>query len=118
MVLLFFLCVFCLFLGLEKKYRTKRKEILGVEMGLHCSCFQFRVSVFIHDCTNRYFTYRKFTKLVFSTTSSTLVSVGTPTEGKLGLVREKRGGREVGIIAIAYPDLLWVGGREKKSGSL
>jgi hypothetical protein len=33
----------------------------------------------------------------------------------LGLVREKRGGREVGIIAIAYPDLLWVGGREKKS---
>ena len=46
------------------------------------------------------------------------MSVGTPTEGKLGLVREKRGGREVGIIAIAYPDLLWVGGREKKSASL
>ena len=48
------------------------------------------------------------------------MSVGTPTEGKLGLVREKRGGREVGIIAIDYPDLLWVGGREggreKKSG--
>ena len=45
------------------------------------------------------------------------MSVGTPTEGKLGLVREKRGG-EVGIIAIAYPDLLWEGGREKKSGEL
>ena len=46
------------------------------------------------------------------------MSVGTPTEGKLGLVREKNGGREVAIIAIAYPDLLWVGGREKKSGLL
>ena len=41
------------------------------------------------------------------------MSVGTPTEGKLGLVREKRGGREVGTVA--YPDLLWMGGREKKS---
>ena len=41
-------------------------------------------------------------------------SVGKPTDGNLGLVREKRGGREVGTIA--YPDLLWVGGREKKSG--
>ena len=44
------------------------------------------------------------------------MTVGTQTEGKLGLVREKRGEREVGIIAIASPDLLWVGGREKKSG--
>jgi hypothetical protein len=34
------------------------------------------------------------------------MSVGKPTEGKLGLVREKRGGREVGIIAIAYPTSL------------
>ena len=42
------------------------------------------------------------------------MSVGTPTEGKLGLVREKRGGRKVGIMAIADPDLLWVEGREKK----
>ena len=40
------------------------------------------------------------------------MSVGTPTEGKLGLVREKRGGREVGIIAIAYPIYFgWVGGK-------
>jgi hypothetical protein len=73
-----------------------------------------------NDAKRRYpdwiLTCRKFTKLVLSTTSSTLkvkitasstlMSVGTPTEGKLGLVREKRGGREVGIIAIAYPDLL------------
>jgi len=35
------------------------------------------------------------------------MSVGTPTEGKLGLVREKRGGREVGIIAKAYPTSLF-----------
>ena len=26
---------------------------------MHCSCFQFRVSVLIHYCTNSYFTYRK-----------------------------------------------------------
>ena len=35
------------------------------------------------------------------------MSVGKPTEGKLGLVREKRGGIEVGIIAIAYPTSLF-----------
>jgi len=35
------------------------------------------------------------------------MSVGKPTEGKLGLVREKRGDREVGIIAIAYPTSLF-----------
>ena len=47
---------------------------------------------------------RNFTKLVLSTTRSTLMSVGKPTEGNLGLVREKRGGREVGTVA--YPTSL------------
>ena len=32
------------------------------------------------------------------------MSVGKPTEGNLGLVREKRGGREVGTVA--YPTSL------------
>ena len=32
------------------------------------------------------------------------------------MLREKRGGREVGTIA--FPDLLWVKRREKKSGQL
>ena len=41
------------------------------------------------------------------------MSVDTPTEGKLGLVREKRGDREVGIIAIAYPRFT-LGGWEGK----
>ena len=36
-------------------------------MGLHCSCFQFRVSVFIHDCTNRYFKERKLEQKSFFT---------------------------------------------------
>ena len=64
-----------------------------------------------NDAKRRYpdwiLTFRKFTKLVLSTTSSTLMSVGTPTEGKLGLVREKRGARDLGIIAIAYPTSLF-----------
>ena len=35
---------------------------------------------------------RKFTKLFLSTTSTSRMSVGKPTEGNLGLVRQKRGG--------------------------
>ena len=92
MVLLIFLCVFCLFIGLEKKYRTKRKEILGVEMGLHCSCFQFRVSVFIHDCTNRYFTYRELE------IKSSLTFVGKP-KGK----RKNPWGGSGFFTAAAFP---------------
>ena len=43
------------------------------------------------------------------------MSVGTPTEGKLGLVREKRGGREVGIIAIASQIYFgWEGGKRNQ----
>ena len=49
----------------------------------------------------------KYNKFYTNKFSSTLMSVGKPTEGKLGLVREKRGGREVGIIAIAYPTSLF-----------
>ena len=65
------------------------------------------------DQALRKLTYGKFTKSSFKYNkfytnkfSSTLMSVGKPTEGKLGLVREKSGGREVGIIAIAYPTSL------------
>ena len=41
------------------------------------------------------------------------MSVGKPTEGNLGLVREKRGGREVGTVAYQVY-FGWEGGKRNQ----
>ena len=67
-------------------------------------------------CTICILNKRQFKKLFLSATRSALLSVDKPTEHQLGLVREKKRGREVGTIA--DPDLVQVGGRQNKSGQL
>ena len=63
---------------------------------------------------NMYTKSEKVQKAVLlSGTSSALLSVEKPSEGNLGLVREKRGGKEVGTIA--YPDLHQEGGKVNQS---
>ena len=56
-------------LGLEGYLGAKEALITidKVEMGLRCSYFQFRVSVFIHEYTNRYFKDRKLEQKSFLT---------------------------------------------------